>query len=99
MDVRIVFSVAGVLLFIAVFALGYLLSAARPNRERRIQETPRPATGVDWLGLIKSTEKVVKPLGDLIPRSPEEMSRQEQRFLQAGIRRRDAPYLFYGIKV
>jgi len=41
----------------------------------------------------------LKPLGEMIPRSPEEMSRQERRLAQAGIRRKDAPMLLYGIKV
>jgi tight adherence protein C len=35
----------------------------------------------------------------MVPRSPAEMSRRERRLVQAGIRRRDATVLFYGVKV
>ena len=48
---------------------------------------------------LRRSEKVLKPLGEMIPRSPEEMSRQERRLTQAGIRRRDAPYLLNGAKL
>ncbi len=42
---------------------------------------------------------MLKPLGEMIPRSPEEMSRQERRLVQAGIRRRDAAVIFNGVKI
>jgi tight adherence protein C len=35
----------------------------------------------------------------MIPRSPEELSRQERRLVQAGIRRRDAGMIFNGVKL
>ncbi len=99
MDLRIIFVFAGVMLFVAVFALSYALFTRRPNLEQRITGTEPTSSKVDWRRLVRGTEKVFKPLGELIPRSPEEMSRQEQRFAMAGIRRRDAPLLFYGIKL
>jgi len=35
----------------------------------------------------------------MIPRSPEEMSRQERRLVRAGFRRKESPAVFYGVKV
>src|SRR4029079_2213831 len=37
--------------------------------------------------------------GEIIPRSPEEMARQERRLVTAGFRRKDAAVLFYGVKL
>src|SRR5213078_1817547 len=62
----------------------------------RVQAS-RPGKVVkDWLSYVKSMESVFKPLGEVIPRSAEEMSRQEKRLMQAGIRRKDAVVLFHG---
>jgi len=89
---------AGAFFFVAVFTMGYLLFSRRPRLRERFGET-REGGGLDWLAMIRKSEKIFKPLGEMIPRSPEELSRQEQRFIEAGIRRRDAPYLFYGMKL
>ena len=40
--------------------------------------------------LRQRLEALFKPLGEIIPRSPEEMSKHEKRLVQAGIRRKDA---------
>jgi len=45
---------------------------------------------------ISAFESLFKPLGNVIPRSPEEMSRQEKRLVQGGFRRKDAAVLFHG---
>jgi tight adherence protein C len=95
---KIVFGTIAGLTFLAVFALGYVIFTRPQNLGRRVQETEQ-THGFDWLRVLKSSERIFKPLGEMIPRSPEEMSRQEQRFVHAGIRRRDAPLLFYGIKL
>ena len=73
----------------------------RPNLQERLKG-PSPikeAKGLDWSGLLKKAEKIFKPLGSVLPRSPEEMGRQEQRLAQAGFRRRDAPMILYGVKI
>jgi len=90
---------AGSLLFTAVFLTGYALLLKRPNLEDRLAEGRPVRRRLEWLGIMKSSERVFKPLGGLLPRSPEEMSRQERRLAQAGIRRKDGPVLLYGIKV
>jgi tight adherence protein C len=82
-----------------VFGLGYAIFGRQPNLERRIQEGKPASSRFDWSILARRAEKIFKPLGEIIPRSPEEMTRQEQRLQAAGIRRRDAPFLFTGVKV
>src|SRR5262245_63300427 len=69
---------------------------------RNIDVSERVRTGrtakvvKDWMAYLKSVESVFRPLGEFIPRSAEEMSRQEKRLMQAGIRRKDGVVLFHG---
>ncbi len=99
MDIRYVLALSAGLLFVAVFLTGYALLMTRPNIEERLRG-PKPETrGFNWIKFLKSSEKVLRPLGEMIPRSPEEMSRQERKLAQAGIRRKDAPLLLYGVKL
>lgn len=101
MDLGWIIALAGALIFIAVFLSGYALLMTRPNIEARLRggSADEARKRIDWLKFLRTSENVLKPLGEMIPRSPEEMSRQEKRLAQAGIRRRDAPLLLYGIKI
>ncbi len=100
MDIRWILALSAGLLFVAVFLSGYALLMTRPNLDERIRGSrPVRSRRADFLKFLRSSEKILKPLGEMIPRSPEEMSRQERRLMQAGIRRRDAPYLLYGVKI
>lgn len=96
-----IIALAGGLVFAALFLFGYALLAARPNLQDRLRgPSPLPeGKRLDWSGLFKKTEKIFKPLGGILPRSSEEMGRQEQRLAQAGFRRRDAPMILYGVKI
>lgn len=99
MELNLLLSIIGILLFFAVFGLGYAIFVRQPNLGKRIKESEPSSFRFDWSGLSKRAERIFKPLGEMLPRSPEEMTRQEQRFQAAGIRRRDAPVLFYGVKI
>jgi len=101
LDFRIVLIVAGALLFVALFAAGYAYLSTRLGLKGRLAEGDRASLrpAFSWLGYLSGSEKVFKPLGEFVPRSPEEMSRQERRLVQAGIRRRDGPAIFTGVKV
>ncbi len=99
MDLNLLFAVGGGLLFTAVFLTGYVLLVRRPNIEERIHGITPEKWRFNWLRYVRGGEKVLKPLGQMIPRSPEEMSRQEKRLMQAGIRRKDAGGLLYGVKL
>ncbi|HSW37940.1 MAG TPA: type II secretion system F family protein [Acidobacteriota bacterium] len=99
MDIQWILGLGAGLLFVAVFLSGYALLMTRPKLEERLRGFDYVKQRFDFLNFLKRSEKVFKPLGELIPRPPEEMSRQERRLAQAGIRRRDAVYLFNGIKL
>jgi len=49
--------------------------------------------------MVGRVEGFFKPLGEILPRSPEEMSKTERRLVQAGIRRKDGAVLFAGIQL
>lgn len=99
MDIRWILALITGLLFIAVFVSGYALLMTRPNVAERLRVDNAQSGRFDFLKFLRRSEKILKPLGEIIPRSPEEMSRQEKRLMRAGFRRKDAPYLFNGIKI
>ncbi len=99
MDMTLLLVLAGGLLFTAVLLTGFALLVRRPNIDERVTGVVAEKWRFDFSRYIKRSEKVLKPLGDMIPRSPEEMSRQERRLAQAGIRRKDGPALLYGVKI
>ena len=101
LDFRILLVVAGAFLFVGLLAVGYAVFYARLGVRGRLEDAESGAQKREfkWLSYLSGSEKVFRPLGGMLPRSPEEMSRQERRLVQAGIRRRDAPLIFYGVKV
>jgi tight adherence protein C len=100
MDIRWILALIAGFLFAAVFLSGYALLMTRPDVEGRLRGTRFSSKkAFDLLQFLRKSEKVLRPIGEMIPRSPEEMSRQETKLMHAGIRRRDAPYLLYGTKI
>jgi len=102
MDLIILLAVLGFILFAAIFGAGYLILGGVNIKERLrpselLQDADSKAKA--WGSIRKGYEKVAKPLGELVPRSPDEMSKQERRMLKAGIRRKDNVSLLYGTKV
>lgn len=92
--------VIGVLVFIAALSIGYAMLGRSSTLDERVRQAEdRGRSRFDFRNLLRRSENILKPLGEMIPRSPEEMSRQERRLVRAGFRRKDAPVLFYGIKV
>jgi tight adherence protein C len=102
MDARLLIVFGASLLFVGFFAAGYAFLSRIPNLGRRLgMDEPAEIRGsqFDWLKYLRGSEKVLKPLASIIPRSPEEMSRQERRLVAAGMRRRDAVFILHGTKV
>lgn len=96
MNFQIAVAVLGALLFFVFFALMVALFRRNLDVAERVR-TGRTAKVVkDWMAYLRSVESVFRPLGGVIPRSAEEMSRQEKRLTQAGIRRKDGVVLFHG---
>jgi tight adherence protein C len=91
----------GALAFIGVFGIGYAIFIRDRSLEKRVWE-PHPTEekrGLTLRDLWKRMERVFKPVGGILPRSTDEMSRQQKRLVKAGIRRKDGPVLFYGVKL
>lgn len=93
--VSILFVVIGTFLFFGLFAAAYAVSGKLGSLEERFQQMGAPEEE-SRSSSPRYAERVIKRLGGMISRSPEEMSRQEKRLVQAGIRRRDGAVLFHG---
>ncbi len=101
MEIIVLLAVLGVVFFAAILGIGYLI-LGRLDIKKRIQLDAEPKEESKlkgWKSIKNSYGKVVKPLGDLIPRPAEEMSKQERRLVQAGFRRKDNVKMLYGSKV
>lgn len=100
-NVPLLLGVIGALVFIAVFSIAYAMFGRSSTLEQRVRQSGERETGsrFNLRDLIKGSEHIFRPLGEIIPRSPEEMGRQERRLVTAGFRRKDAPVLFYGVKL
>ncbi len=98
MNPNIAVLLIGLLLFIVFFSFLTTLFRRRVNVERRVRPRTEPSQkpAKNLSSYVNSLFTVFKPLGEFIPRSPEEMSRQERRLMQAGIRRKDGVVLFHG---
>jgi tight adherence protein C len=99
MSIPILIAIAGFTLFIALLAFTYVIWGS-PDLTGRMRPDagPEGKNKIWWRAHLRGFERLFKPLGELIPRSPEEMSRQERRLVRAGIRRKDGPMLLYGVK-
>ncbi|HXK58299.1 MAG TPA: type II secretion system F family protein [Acidobacteriota bacterium] len=99
MYVIILAVVIGLLVFVAAFTGFYALSIRSLELSGRLGS--RPVTKGKGLRhyFLQTTENVIKPLGEMLPRPPSDMSKMEKRLVTAGIRRKDAVYLFYGVQV
>src|SRR5215470_5146006 len=89
------------LVFLGLCAALYGLLGGRLGLEKRVRESKPEEEGqrFSWDDVMRGSQKVFKPLGDMIPRSPKEMSRQQKRLVTAGIRHKDGPVMFYGAKL
>ena len=92
---------AFLLFFTGIFALIYAFAKRRLKLGERISPEAKKKPTIQSKGqqIQESLEKVVKPLGEMVPRSPEDLSKEENRLIQAGIRRKDAVMIFYGVRV
>lgn len=92
--------VIGILVFFGVFLAALALVGKLGGIEERVRELRDEAelSGFSWRSYANRSLRLFRQLGGIIPRSPEEMSRQERRLVQAGIRRKDGPVLFLGVQ-
>jgi tight adherence protein C len=83
----------GFLIFLASLLVLYGLFRRPVNLQERLKSAPaeNPEAGIS--GVVKRLESILIPIGEMLPRSPAEMSRQEKKLVQAGIRRKEAVLL------
>src|SRR5881296_2573499 len=101
MNLEIAAVIIGALVFIVIFSLMAAFFRRNVDLQQRIRQggAPEKKATKTWRDHVKTFESLFKPLGTVIPRSPEEMSRQEKRLVQAGFRRKDAAVLFHGAQL
>jgi len=91
--------VAGVLVFFGIFVALYALSTRSLDLAARVGNEPTETGPKGLRHYLRKTEQVIRPIGEMIPRPPSDMSKLEKRLVAAGIRRKDGVYLFYGCQV
>ena len=90
---KIAFAI-GILIFLGSFLALYGLFKRPVNLRQRLNSVPvGMADDTGLRGMLKRLETYLIPIGEMLPRSPAEMSRQERNMVQAGIRRKDAVIL------
>lgn len=101
MDLTLLVVILGVLLFVAFIGAGYAISTRPLDLKKRVDTSPAEgkAGKVDWRSYVESCERIFRSLGETLPRSPEDMSQQQKRLAQAGIRRKDGTVIMYGVQV
>lgn len=88
----------GLFTFVGLLALSYAVAGRMTALEERFRQIRAEYQGPSrrWRERLDGSLRVVRRLGQMIPRSPDEMSRQQRRLVQAGFRSKDAPLLFLG---
>ncbi len=88
------------LLSAGIFSLlSYVFRRRIPVEERVRREVEETETAPVFDTLGRRVQAVAKPLGKLVPRSEEDLAQEASRLVQAGIRSREAVYVFHGIRV
>ena len=86
----------GLLIFLGVTLALFGIAKKRLNLGQRLnKDVPAEEEGA-IAGMTKQVERALVSIGERVPRSPTEMSRQERRLVQAGYRRKDAVLLLNG---
>jgi tight adherence protein C len=86
----------GFLIFVSSLLLFLGLSKRRVNLRERLEPASKETVESAVMGLKQQIRSFLVLIGGRIPRTPEEMSRQERRLAQAGYRRKDAVLWFHG---
>jgi len=87
----------GLLVFLATLLTLYAIFRKPLNLKQRLnREEVKDANEGAVTAIQKQLERVLRPMGEWLHRSPAEMSRQERSLVRAGIRRKDAVILLNG---
>ena len=88
----------GLLIFLGGLLALVGISKKRLNLDRRLNQ-PGEQAGTTIEGVTRQVERALVSIGEKLPRSPAEMTRQERKMVQAGYRRKDAVLLLNGAHV
>src|ERR1051326_3045248 len=93
--------IVGSLNFVAIGLTLWALSLKKVDLQQRLKasRTEAPSRKSKVSELVQRLTRVMRPVGEMIVRSSEEMSRQEKKLVQAGFRRKDAVALFYATQL
>ena len=84
----------GLLMFLASLLALYGIFKKPLNLSERLNSgTVTAAEEAGMAGILKRLEGILIPIGEMLPRSPAEMGRQERKLVQAGIRQKNAVLL------
>ena len=99
--IQIAIAIIGFLVFLAVLlALNAIFRRSLNLKDRLNREEVKENNNKrGFKDLIKHLERVLIPMGEWLPRSPAEMSRQESNLVRAGIRRKDGVILLNGAHI
>jgi tight adherence protein C len=86
----------GFLIFLGVLLALLGIAKRRLNLDRRLNQGADVEEPSAIAGVTKQVERALVSMGERLPRSPAEMSRQERKLVQAGYRRKDAVMLLSG---
>jgi tight adherence protein C len=89
----------GLLIFVGSLLALIAVTRRRINLDRRLSQEQTPTEESAVSGVTKKVEKVLVSMGEKLPRSPAEMTRQERKLVQAGFRRKDAVLLLNGAHI
>ena len=88
------------LVFVGIFSACYAFLKRRINLKARLLESgPAAGQGGRRQQIASGMESVFAPLGKMLRRSPDDLSKESQRLILAGYRRKNAVFLFYGVRV
>ena len=86
----------GLLIFLGVLLALFGIAKRKLNLDRRLNQAAQEEEESKIAGVTRQVERALVSIGERLPRSPAEMSRQERRLVQAGFRRKDAVLLLNG---
>jgi tight adherence protein C len=85
---------------IVIAFVGMRLVAHRAGvLDRRLQEVTGNRMDTDFAHQAEAVVKVLQKVGARLPRSPSEMGKLRLRLVQAGYRRDEALYVFFGLRI
>lgn len=95
MNLGILSLVVGLLVFLGVFLIAYGISKRRVRLKERL-ESPGETSAAEQSNVYEKAAEMAKTVQSAVPRSEESTSRESGRLVQAGFRRKDAVYIYYG---